>query len=117
MKKNKIEITNSMNLDKLQFSLKLLKNNNDLKLKTFELTLLNNNENLVFKFSLQDENFDTIDEFSDFLLIKIGEGVQDINITIDNIDELNSIDKDLCNAFKEIWENDFKKIIKDINNC
>lgn len=77
---------------------------------------ISNNENEKYEFNLNDEKYESIDLFIDYLLEYIAENDNSsLNITIKNFDNLNEIDKEIANSFKNIWENDFKKIIKEIN--
>lgn len=77
---------------------------------------ISNNENEKYEFNLNDEKYESIDLFIDYLLKYIAESNDSsLNIKIKDFENLTEIDKEIANSFKNIWENDFKKIIKEIN--
>lgn len=65
-------------------------------------------------FNLSDEKFDNINNFIDFLLGKV-ETHGKLTIEFNEANVINEIHKKLCLSFKKIWEEDYAKIIKDIN--
>lgn len=77
---------------------------------------ISNNTNEKYEFNLNDEKYESIDLFIDYLLKYIAEhNDSSLNITIKDFDNLNEINKEIANSFKYIFESDFTKIINEIN--
>lgn len=99
-------------MDKKILKLELdIKNDNNSK----KFTIKEIKKQEIFNFSLMDETYANLDLFIDYLLKNIV--IFDLlEIEIKDYENLESIDRELCESFKNIWETEFNEIKKDLKN-
>ncbi len=93
----------------LKISLEMIDNKN-IKIKCLE-------KELDIEFSLDDETYDKLDKFMDFLLdYDILKEYESIEFDIENYDNLTDVQKNISEGFVEIWKEDYKSIQEDLNS-
>lgn len=90
-------------------------NNEENNSSEYHIDIVDNGEERQnFRFNLSDEKTDELKKFIDYLLAKINDYDElKINFYDDGSQSLKNI---IGINFKEIWENEFKKVKEEINS-
>lgn len=94
-------------VEKLIFKLNITTEDNNIR-----KIIIEKNEN-KFEFKSNDESYNEIEKFIDYLLEHIEEYDQ---IDFEINENINDINSDLAKEFKNIWINDYKEIKNKLNN-